>query len=128
MRFSVSAAIGVAVLLMAGALCLIDGRVGAQEQGNVGPASFALYAKHVLHAGDTIRLSGNATGGYSVTLLSKEQAKRYGGGGRPQTATVKEVHSDYVVVQYEDRRRSFQAAISLNAMKEFVTFTVKDPN
>ena len=76
MRFSVSAAIGIAVLLVVGGLCLSDGRVGAQEQGNVGPASFALYARHVLHAGDTIQLSGNVTGGYSVTLLSKEQAKR----------------------------------------------------
>ena len=128
MRFSVSAAIGVAVVLMAGALCLSDGRVGAQEQGNVGPASFALYAKHVLHVGDAVHLGGGSSGGFSVMLLSEEQAKRYGGRGRSQNATVKEVHSDYFVVQYEDEQRSAEGAIPFSAITQILKHTVKDPN
>ena len=117
MRYSVSTAIGIVVLLMVGGLCLSNDRAGTQDRANVSPASFELYTRHVLHAGDAIHLGSGASGGYSVMLLSKEQAKR-------QNATVKEVHSDYVVVQYEDA----EGAIPFSSITQILKHTVKDPN
>jgi len=124
MRYLVLATVGIVGMFLVSGLRLFDDRADAQENRKSTPDTFAEYASHALREGNVVILSkDNYAGGYGVSLLTEEQAKLH---HRPsRTATVVEVHSDYVVFRQEDENRVFLQATPYHVLTSITRYSVK---